>query len=261
MAKKIIIRSNEINEVLFSMEGENPTLAEAVRQACREGVSLKGASLEHADLSNLHLAGIDLQDAYLFGANLENANLRNANLSGAYLCRANLRDVQLTGANLTNANLQGTWIRGAWVTDANLKGAKLSNADLTGATLLRSINIPYFPLACPSDGEFIAWKKVVTGKTFADKEYLVKLKIPADARRSSATSRKCRCDKAEVLEITNINTGEQVDHVINFVYGFRTMYKVGEMVIPSGFNQDSWKLCAQGIHFFIIKQDAIDYNK
>jgi hypothetical protein len=261
MAKKISIRAFETNEELFSIEGENPTLAEAVRQACRERVSLKGAMLDHADLRDLHLFGIDLQDAYLYNANFQNCNLRKANLRGAYLCRAYLRDVQLNEADLTNANLQGACLRSAWITDANLKGTKLRNIDLTGATLLRSINIPYYPLACPSDGEFIAWKKVTVGKIVTLEDYLVKLKIPADARRSSGTSRKCRCDKAEVLEITNIKTGQKVDSVTNYVYGFKTIHKVGEMVIPSGFNPDRWKQCAQGIHFFINKQDAIEYNK
>ena len=72
---------------------------------------------------------------------------------------------------------------------------------------------------------------------------------------------KCRCDKAEVLEITQIKTGEQVDYVINFAYGISCVYKVGEMVIPSSFYLDRWKQCAPGIHFFINKQEAIDYQK
>ena len=92
-------------------------------------------------------------------------------------------------------------------------------------------------------------------------EYLVKLKIPEDARRSSGTGRKCRCDKAEVLEITQIKTGEQVDYVINFAYGISCVYKVGEMVYPDGFNTDRWIECGKGIHFFINKQDALNWGE
>ena len=42
-------------------------------------------------------------------------------------------------------------------------------------------------------GSFIGWKKA--------KNYIIKLEVLADAKRSSATGRKCRCDKAKVVAI------------------------------------------------------------
>lgn len=143
---------------------------------------------------------------------------------------------------------------GADLRGANLRGADLRYANLRGADLLSAKNIPYIPLSCPSDGAFIGWKKISNYKGY----YLVKLEIPEDARRCSATTCKCRCDKARVLEITRIKDGEGVDVITNTNYG-ECVYKVGEMVISDSFDENRWNECSNGIHFFINKQQAIDY--
>ena len=36
-------------------------------------------------------------------------------------------------------------------------------------------------------------------------------------------------------------------------------YKVGELVIPDSFDENRWNECSHGIHFFINKQNAINY--
>ena len=134
---------------------------------------------------------------------------------------------------------------------ADLSGADLRSADLSGADLSGAKEVPYVPFACPSDGAFIGWKKV--------ENCLVKLEIPEDARRCSCTSQKCRCDKAKVLEITDLNTNESVSEIKNTSYSPAVTYVVGEMVYPDSFDENRWNECSHGIHFFINKQNAIDY--
>ena len=160
---------------------------------------------------------------------------------------ADLRGAELRGADLRDADLSYAYLRDADLRGADLSGANLSYADLSGAK-----QIPYIPLACPSDGAFIGWKKV--GR------YLVKLEIPEDAKRSSATTNKCRCDKAKVLDIICISDNSPIDlqEITSFNY-HKTIYKVGEMVYPDSFDEERWNECSHGIHFFINKQDAIDY--
>lgn len=105
------------------------------------------------------------------------------------------------------------------------------------------------PMACPETGSFIGWKK-------ADGA-IIKLEIPEDAKRNSAFGRKCRCDKAVVLEIRrgdkNLDSAKSV-HDPNFIY------KVGETVYVDDFDEDRFHECAPGIHFFISMQEAIDYH-
>ena len=142
-------------------------------------------------------------------------------------------------------------MKGATLIRANLKDADIERANIYGAVLNCAKNIPYIPLACPSEGAFVAWKKV-------EEKYLVKLQIPEDARRSSATTRKCRCDMAKVLDITSLDGNEHYDEVTNNSYN-ETIYKIGEMVYPDSFDENRWAECSHGIHFFVNKQDVINY--
>ena len=135
---------------------------------------------------------------------------------------------------------------------ADLSGADLRFADLSGADLRGAKNMPHIPIACPTDGAFVGWKKL--------NGMLVKLLIPEDARRCSAAGRKCRCDKAQVLAITFFDGSDTgITEILNKSQKSELLYKVGEMVYPDSFDEDRWHECTKGIHFFIDKQEAIDY--
>ena len=217
--------------VLFSHTAEDNTITLTVEAAVSCGVSLAKANLAGTCLAVADLTGADLTGADLTGADISWADLADANLIGA-----KLEDADLKGAILEGANLEDADITGANINWANLNGAK---------------NIPFIPLSCPSEGSFTGWKKV-------NNEYLVKIQIPEDARRCSATTRKCRCDKALVLDITSLDGEEHYDEVTNNNYK-ETVYKVGEMVYPDSFDENRWNECSHGIHFFINKEDAINY--
>ena len=178
-----------------------------------------------ADLRNANLRNADLQDADLRGIDLRRADLRGANLCGACLCDADLR-----GIDLRRANLYG--------------------ADLSGAK-----NVPYIPMVCPEEGDFIGWKKAEGNKD----KVIVKLRIPSDAKRSSATTRKCRCSKAEVIAIYNLDGTEEGETTCHSDYDNSFIYEVGKTVEVTNFSEDRWDECAKGIHFFINRQEAIDY--
>ena len=134
---------------------------------------------------------------------------------------------------------------------ANLSRANLSGANLSGANLSGAENVPFIPMACPDTGSFIGFKKA--------SGHIVMLGIPEDARRLSATGRKCRCDKAFVIRIEEMDgttsdlTEVVSDHDSSFVY------KVGKMVSVPDFCEDRWQECSAGIHFFINRQEAVNY--
>jgi len=96
-----------------------------------EGLALRQANLEKADLSGLDLHEANLRAANLHGAHLSAANLQGAHLLGANLEGAALLDANLPGAHLVSANLQGADLR-----LANLQGANLTLADLRRACLV-----------------------------------------------------------------------------------------------------------------------------
>ena len=234
------------------------------------GADLSRASLKDADLSRASLSRASLKDADLRDADLSDADLRGADLSGAYLLHADLSRADLREANLLNANLRGAYLINADLSRADLREANLSNADLSGADLcnaklrganLRNAdlsdakNVPYIPMICPEEGDFIGWKKAKGNKD----KVIVKLHIPSDAKRSSATTRKCRCSKAEVIAIYNLDGTEAEETTCHSDYDNSFIYEVGKTVEVTDFSEDRWDECAKGIHFFINRQEAIDY--
>ena len=194
----------------------------------------------------------DLRDANLRDANLRDANLSYANLSGADLSYANLSYADLRNADLRDANLRDANLLGANLRDANLLGANLRDANLSDAKA--NEHTAMYHLACPEEGAFIGFKKC----NGAEECVLVKLEIPKDAKRSSATTRKCRCSKAKVISITGILTGKEYDEAFS-QHDKKFVYRVGETVVPDSFDEDRWNECSNGIHFFITKKEAIDY--
>ena len=155
--------------------------------------------------------------------------------------RADLSEVDLSGADLRRADLRG----------ANLYEADLYETDLREANLRGAENLN-LPIACPEEGSFIGFKK-------CRNELIVKLEIPADALRSSATTRKCRCSKAKVLSITNTDGSDANIGAVASKYDKNFIYKVGETVEVHNFNADRWNECSTGIHFFITRQEAVNY--
>ena len=149
------------------------------------------------------------------------------------------------------ANLTGADLYGANLTEADLTGANLTEADLTGANLTGANNLKY-PIACPEEGSFIGFKKCRGG-------LIVKLEIPEDALRCSATGRKCRCSKAKVLSITTIDGADANNPMAFSKHDASFTYRVGDIVSVDNFEPDRWKECSAGIHFFITRQEAVDY--
>ena len=171
------------------------------------------------------------------------ANLSDADLSDADLRCADLRCANLSDANLSDADLRGADLRCANLSGANLSGANLSDADLSDAKGCY--------LSCPTEGSFIGWKKA--------SGHIVKLRIPEDARRSSATGHKCRCDKAYVMEIQNMDGTKATEDTVRSDHDKNFVYTVGATVEVPDFDDNRWSECAPGIHFFIDRRAAVEY--
>ena len=227
--------------VQFSCELDCPAdalpsvkLGLAVKVAIKERAYLSGA-----DLSGAYLSGADLSRAYLNGANLSRAYLSRANLSRAYLSGADLSRADLSGADLSRADLNGADLSRADLSRADLSGADLSGADLKDA---KDADLAIARTRILADGDITGWKKCQGG-------VIVKLRIPADAKRSHAFGRKCRAEFADVLEVHGAEFGISM-------HDGKTKYSVGERVIPDGFDDDWTQECSSGVHFYISRIEA-----
>ena len=220
-----------------------------LRDADLRDADLCGANLYRADLRGADLRRANIGSANLYGANLRRADFSEADLRGTELCKSILCEADLRGADLRKANLSR-----ADINFANLYGADLTGAFLGGAyfdeAYVSEAHIDY-PIACPEKGSFIGYKQA--------NGLIVELLILDTAMRCSATSRKCRCSEAKVISITTL-AGDYTDVTevcSNFDNDF--IYKVGETVKVENFDTNRWNECSSGIHFFITRDEAVNY--
>ena len=125
-----------------------------------------------------------------------------------------------------------------------MSGACLDNVKCNEATA-------FYHLQCPEKGSYVGYKKCRGNR-------IVELLITEDAKRSSATSRKCRASKAKVLSITNIQATKNYEVAVShFDLGF--IYRVGDIVEVDDFDNDRWDTCSTGIHHFLTREEAVNY--
>ena len=103
----------------------------------------------------------------------------------------------------------------------------------------------------PATGEYVAWKTAGNN--------IIKLRIPASAQRSSATTRKCRASKAKVLGIYTLKGKPSKRTRVYSDYDEKFAYKVGETVSVPDFDPNRWVDCAPGIHHFLTMEEAIEW--
>jgi len=143
-----------------------------------------------------------------------------------------------------------------WVKTGEGERANLSEANLSGAknidSAIVSIGTAFFALQCPEKGAYTAYKKLSSG-------FIAELEIPADAIRSSATSRKCRASKAYVVSITDVDGNHPVSKASS-KWDPSFIYEVGKMVEVPDFDLDRWNDCSTGIHHYITRAEAVAHQ-
>ncbi len=206
-----------------------------------DNLSFNSADLICTNFTGASCHGVTFGDAYINNVNFSKAFMKDAIFSGATIISTNF-----WRANINNAHFVGTKIG--------------DNVNLH--TIYNPINVkelPNIPLVCPEKGSFIGYKIGICDTL--DFHYcLIELEILKTSKRSSGKSRICRCDKAKVLDIIDIKTNKHIGKCVSYFYrDFE--YKVGKISRAVGFDKNRWRDAADGIHFFMSKQEALDYAK
>ena len=251
MVTKIEIKDKH-GWVLFTYECENNNIKKTIEEAVRQGESLIFADLSNLDLSHTNLTGADLTYAILYNTNLSYANLEGADLNGADFGNTNLHKANLKNADLSDASLSNSNLRRANLYDAILDGAFLGHCVFS----YTKIN---YPMSLP-DGEFIGWSKIWQYRNKKRTPYIVKLKILADSKRSRGTTDECRCDKALVMEIQDLDSNklDMAEIIDNEYTPLRLSYKVGEIVHALKWYKNRFKESPYEIYFFLDREKAVN---
>ena len=271
-----------------------------MRGANLKYVCLNKANLSGANLYNANLDSADLTMADIINTNLNEANMDGAYLTCAFIRSSSLRNANLTetkfdcamlfDVKFCKSDLHLSSFRCASIDDCNFNEASLEDAcldccsifsssfiqtDMTGVFIDniagfyprykdifdRAKNVYHVPVECPTHGSFIGWKKIAKDKNGKTTEYLVKLEIPEDAKRTSIKYGKCKCSKAMVLGIYNLDgTAVKFKSIINNSFGVKTTrYTIGKMVYPDSYD-DIRYTCSNGIYFFADREVALNYK-
>ena len=205
---------------------------------------LRNCVISNIDASHQDLRYVQFIDCVFIKCDFVACNFTKAVFTGCILARR----VRFVHCDLQEVNL----------CDANLYTCKfilccgLETAIVDDKTL-------YYRPQCPMNGSFIGYK----GAWCYDPELhirpvLVTLEIPADAYRSSATTRKCRCNKAIVLDAYTLSNGQQLPDAvpIHSTYNYAFVYTIGQTLQVDDYDTNRWNECSTGIHFFMEKEDA-----
>ena len=209
-------------------------------------------------LSNYNLSNLKIKDKNLTYIAFYKCLLSNVVFENCDLKYADIKDSKIINTNFINCNLS----YGGFLYDEFL------NSDLSTCNIKKShfnvtpfINttMPDYPMVCPEKGRFVGYKKVCDINDYS-KYYILKLEILEDAKRSSATSNKCRCDKVKVLEIQNLDgrIAENITKAESF-YNDKFIYELGKIAEEPKFDECRWNECTAGIHFFMNREEAVYY--
>lgn len=198
--------------------------------------NLKSCNLIGSNLRNIHLQDTNLNNSKLSYCCFRNSRLNNVNIIKSNLCCCDFRYTQMLEVNLTRSILIDTDFSNSKLEYVKLKHIKISHTTL-------GLNLDY-----PKKGTFIVNKNV--------SNYLIKLQIPANAKKSSAITFKCKYNKARVLEIINLITERTVRSIKHEFIN----YEVGKMIYVDNFYNYNWYKPSLNINFFINQMDAIIYN-
>ena len=195
----------------------------------------------------------------------KNCEFYNRDFSGCTFGHTKFSFCKLDSAIFSNCNISDTcfWCSDVrWASFNNANGNKVTflSCDMDECEATDS-NI-VFPQHVPSEGSFIAWKKArmrdPDGDHFESTDVIIKLRIPDDAERCSA-NHKCRADKVEVIQYETLDGEKLPDNIyVHSFFNSSFVYHIG-MIDSGEYDHDPQCECSGGIHFFLNRDDAVNY--
>ena len=209
--------------------------------------SFKNAIIEFTILKGVNFKHNVFLETSFEGSNLEYSELKYSTFRFVNLKNCSLKHSDMTASNFMNTNFTG----------ANLKDTILVNCNFYSNYNLDKIvgkNNNYIEGKVLTDN-IIGYKKCM--------DYtIVTLEIPRGAIVFSIDGTKCRTNKAKVIAIDGADRAYSkhstyLEH--NKTYGHMSYY-VGDEFTVYNFDCKYNEECSRGIHFFLTREEAEDYE-
>lgn len=274
---------------------DNYTLKEIIERHEKylyDGLNNMKADLSDANLRFADLSKVNLRDANFSGADLTGANFDDAHLADANFSHANLHHTSFYGSFLASADFSystimlsdfnSTHLNYANFNHSIIKHTNFSGADLTGVdfTKAKGSLLDYRKGKILKES-IIGYKLCISKKhKCINMNYpIVKLEIPKGAVVFSINGNKCRTNKAKVIDIEGFDIiydryypEDLVKYLIdkerqnyprayNIDSAFYLSYYIGDEININDFDLRYNQECSTGIHFFMTREEAIEYGK
>lgn len=216
-----------------------------------QGSDLIESVFKFCSLSQLTLSKCSMCGIVAVFSDFDHCIFDASDMTSGVFAKCSLSSGSFLRSNLSFTKFLECHINLCVFVDSDMSSSKFQLCNIINISVNNVENFPHIPMTCPETGSFMAWKRAGV--------YIVKLLIPEDARRSSATGRKCRCDKAFVVAIEDIDGTPSIMQKVTSDYDENFIYRVGETVTEPKFCDNRFRECASGIHFFMTRQEAVEY--
>lgn len=106
----------------------------------------------------------------------------------------------------------------------------------------------------------VGWKKAIAIIAGKRRDCIVKVMIPDEARSQITPLRRCRADKAIILDAQDFEGHSIVCDTIKSIYDNSFEYNVGDIVYPrEAFDTNRWHECSSGIYYFQDRERAVKF--
>lgn len=224
----------------------------------------------NCDISHAKFKAVSFKEGYFYRLITELTEFDGCEFTNSYMTDFTFDNCIFRQCDFTKCNMENVLFKSCLFYDCDFNEADLPPF-FYPECMVDCTNIPYMPMACPEEGEIIGYKIASDSRVdgfnslisrgnenHGPANVLVTLKIPSDAKRSSAGGRKCRCDKAEVIGLEHITSHENLSEAIS-KYDINFEYRIGEKISVPDFDENRWAECSTGIHFFINRKEALQY--
>lgn len=206
------------------------------------------------DGERAHFQGIDLTDVVFDWVDLQCADFSGCDLSHVTFGNCTLRDADFRGANVVGARVFGCWTYGSFAPEISSK---------LGYRVIRGVVTAPMVINGELTGYKVGFVKAPMGPQVSTLcPAIITLRIPSEAKKVVFKGDKCRCSCAHVENIVDLFgfAHKYAFATYNYEEGSDNFkYEVGKIAVPDGFNDNPGVTCSHGIHFFLTKQEALDY--
>ena len=197
-----------------------------------------------------HFQGVDLTDVVFSMLDLSRADFSGCDVSHTTFICCTLNDADFRGAKLVGAKI--LMRRSHWRSPLDLRYRIINNVVTAPMVIIGELT-----------GYKVGFVKAPMGPQVSTLcPAIITLRIPSKAKKVVFKGDKCRCSCAHVENIVDLFGFAHKYAFATYKYeegSDNFKYEVGKIAVPDGFNDDPGVICTHGIHFFLTKQEALDY--